>query len=178
MEDNNDIECCICYNNIEPYICTFTTCEHFYCFPCILQTLFNAFPIFRCPQDTIPIKRFVIRNAHNNAILFSINVNNYEVLREKILLDINIEHKEFLIPLRILKPALFWVECKISNGLFNIQDLTNIFQQYGVLQSIIEKENCCYIRFSDIITTAKRIMIPEINVEYFEIEELDPQTNI
>ena len=32
-----------------------------------------------------------------------------EVFGAEILLDINIEHKEFLIPLIILKPALFWV---------------------------------------------------------------------
>jgi len=100
-------------------------------------------------MDKITTKCFEIKNIHDSKILFrNLNINNYEDLREKILLDINIEHKEFLIPLRHLKPALFLVECKISsNGLFNIQNLTNIFQQYGDVDSIKDKKKLLLCSF-------------------------------
>ena len=78
MEFNNNIECCICFNNIEPYICKFPNCGHCYCFFCSLNSFYNNINNFYCPADRINITCFEITNAHDNTILFSNDVIDYE----------------------------------------------------------------------------------------------------
>ena len=168
MEINNH-KCPICLLKIEHYICNFGACPHHYCFQCILQWLFQN---FTCPMDRNKINYFEVKNLSDNKVLFKDNTfTDFQSLKKLIKADINIEKKEFLNNLRQPDPGLFWISNNQSEGLFDTEKMKKIFQKYGDLASITEKENCCYIHFFDVIKKHK--MMSDIKRKYFQIEEFD-----
>jgi hypothetical protein len=113
-----------------------------------------------------------IKNKSDNKVLFKIDsFSEFQTLKEKIMADENIVGKEFLSKLRKTEPGLFWIENNKLNNFLATDTLVELFKKYGEVDSIIEKENCSYVQFVDIIEKQK--MFTDIKCNYFKIEEFD-----
>jgi len=163
--NNNSYKCPICLQKVKNYMCSDGTCNHDFCFECIVKWLFQN---FTCPIDRTPVTNFKIRKKFDDKLLYKDDaVIDFESLKEKIISAENIVGTEFIYKLRKSEPGLFW----IVNPKLNEALLIKMFQKYGDVASIIEKENCCYVHFFDIIQRSK--MVSDISINYFKMEEFD-----
>lgn len=172
-----EIECLICVQEIGTYICSIGKCKHKYCFQCILNWLFCN---FSCPMDRSVVTEFEIKDQSNGQVIFyEQDLVDFENLKAKILVNEDVTNKEFLKLLRKSQPALIWVGSAGNENSITMDDIEELFKDYGDIEQIVHRVNCCYIEFADLRNGRKMKSDLHFSVHHnqrLKIEEFDIST--